>query len=386
MARSDARECIGEVINSLLVPPVEAQELIRDLGRAVRGRWRRAIAYPLLLALTGARSWGAAFRRDGLAQSAVQLESTLECFGAESACERAARARLLPRFAAADLAANRFAALYRGGYVANFALAALAVAFALAGVIAPSLKVVFILAELATISVIILRTRKAMRAAWHRRWIDSRHLTELLRVLPLSAALGDLTLLRTHEPQSGGVAGWYARATARELGMLDGKIDASHTAAVRAHTLTLIRDQLGYHTGNAARMEKMDHRIRHLGEWLFIATIGACLVWLLAKITVGPHFGIGGVDVTEVVTFLTALLPAIGGALYGIRMQGDFAGSAERSRAIRWRLERLANAIERDPGDFRRLSRRLKRLTEIMLAEVDQWRQLSEVRPLELPG
>ena len=386
VVRSDAAETLDEVIATLLAPPTGARELIEDLEKAVHGKWARAVAYPLLLWLTGARGWRAAFRRDGLAQSAEQLAPMLSCFSKDSQCAQAAHSFLLPRFAAADLAANRFAGLYRGGYVANFALAALAVAFALAGVLAPPFKVVFILAELMTISLIILRTRKATRSAWHRRWIDCRHLTELLRVQPLSAALGDLTLLRTHEPQSGGVAGWYARATARELGMFDGKIDRSHTDRVRSHTLVLIGDQVGYHRNNAARMDKMDHRIRHIGEWLFIATIGACLVWLIAKFTVGPHFGILGVDVTELVTFLTALLPAIGGALYGIRMQGDFAGSAERSRAIHWRLERLANAIERDPRDYRGLSRRLKRLTEIMLAEVDQWRQLSEVRPLELPG
>ncbi|MXP27665.1 hypothetical protein GRI58_02365 [Porphyrobacter algicida] len=386
VARSDAANSLADMVATLLAPPPGARELIADLEKAVDGKWGRSMAYPLLLWLTGARGWKAAFRRDGLKQSADQLEPMLSCFDGHSKSAEAASSRLLPRFAAADLAANRFAGLYRGGYVANFTLAALAVAFALAGVLAPPFKVLFILAELMTISLIIMRTRKATQSAWHRRWIDCRHLTELLRVQPLSAALGDLTLLRTHEPQSGGVAGWYARATARELGMFDGKIDRSHAARVRGHTLALIGDQIGYHRSNAARMDKMDHRIRHLGEWLFIGTIGACLAWLLAKFTVGPHVGIFGVDVTELVTFLTALLPAIGGALYGIRMQGDFAGSAERSRAIHWRLERLANAIERDPRDYRGLSRRLKRLTEIMLAEVDQWRQLSEVRPLELPG
>ena len=41
---------------------------------------------------------------------------------------------------------------------------------------------------------------------------------------------------------------------------------------------------------------------------------------------------VGTVGMTEIVTFLTAVLPALGASIYGIRMQGDFAGVAFRRR------------------------------------------------------
>lgn len=385
VARRPALDALPAAITALFAPPDDAGDLLTSLAAAHRPR-SRAIAYPLLLTLTGARTLRAAFRRQTLGDSEAQMTPVLACFEEGGACLANSRERLVPRFAAADLAANRFAALYRGGFVGNFAMAALAVAFALAGVLAPKLKVAFVILELLTILAIILRTRLATRAGWHRRWIDCRHLAEILRVLPLSAALGDLSLLRHVELEEGGAPAWYARATAREIGLCEGAVDAGRVAAVRTQALALVRDQIGYHAANAERMEKMDHGIRRAGEVLFVITLGACVGWIAASAMGEAHAYVLGMDLTSLVTVLTALLPAAGGALYGIRMQGDFAGSAERSRAIRSRLVRLANAIERDPPDYRRLTSRLRRLTEIMLAEVDQWRQLSEVRPLELPG
>lgn len=388
---------LPQLVRQLVVPPERSADLLRDLASAANRDWRRSIGFPTLLAVTGARSVTQAFARGTLEESAAQLaplQATLvsplsseSSDGSRHDVESIDAARKLSRrFAAADVCANRFAARYRGGFITNFAMSALAVGLALFGLLLPAFKMLFVVAELLTIVIIVIRTREANRLGWHRRWLDARHLAELLRLLPLAAALGDLSLLRQGGGKSIGSHGWFARATAREVGMSEGRIDAARVAGVRDQALFLIGDQIQYHEANARRMNLMDHRLRQTGERLFIATIVACILWLIAKAAGAEHTLILGIDFTSLTIVFSALLPAIGAALYGIRTQGDFCALAGRSELSVEQLGRLDRAIRRDPLDYRRLTERLRRLSAIMLAEVDQWRQSSERRPVELPG
>lgn len=388
VAEFDAHSKIAQVVDALVAPPPTGRGFLNDLATADQDDWPRPIGYPLLLFGTGARTWKQAFHRAKRADSAAQISPLLTCFDTkqEAPDSAAAADKLLERFAAADVAATHFALRYRGGYITNFAMAALAVGLALMGLLLPALKMVFVIAELLTITLIVLRTRSANRSAWHRRWIDARHLAELVRLLPMAAALGDLSLLRHSEDEVKGCHSWYARSTAREIGICAGKIDRERVTLVKQQAMALIEDQIRYHKINAQRMRAMDHRLRHAGEGLFIVTMIGCVVWLVAKSLHLEHANLLGMDLTSLVVFLAALLPAIGAALYGIRTQGDFCGFAERSRLIANRLGKLRLAMLRDPLDYHRVTARLRRLSEIMLAEVDQWRQLSESRPLELPG
>lgn len=385
---------LPRLVRQLVAPPDRSEDLLRDLAFAANRDWRPSIGFPALQVMTGARRVRQAFSRSTLKESCAQLtplQATLGSSPQSDPTERDtdsmdATRKLGNRFAAADVCANRFALRYRGGFIGNFALAALAVDLALLGLLLPVFKMWFVIAELLTIISIVVRTRQANRLGWHRRWLDARHLAELLRLLPLAAALGDLSLLRHGSGKALGSHGWLARATAREIGMIGGPIDAPRVTAVRDQALLLIGDQIRYHQANAKRMNLMDHRLRLTGELLFIATIVACILWLAAKAAGAEHMYVIGIDLTSLVTFISALLPAVGAALYGIRTQGDFCALAARSDLIADQLGKLDGAIRRDPLDYRRLTERLRRLSAIMLAEVDQWRQSSERRPVQLPG
>lgn len=385
---------LPRLIRQMVVPPERTADLLEDLTSTGHSAWRRSVGFPTLLAITGARSFRQAFAQSTLEDSAAQLtfpkvrtESTGSPEEASRDREEAiAERKLASRFAAADVCANRFALRYRGGFITNFAMSAAAVGLALLGLLLPAFKMAFVIAELLTIIVIVVRTREANRLGWHRRWIDARHLAELLRLLPLAAALGDLSLLRQGGGKTIASHEWYARATAREIGMSHGVIDAARVTSVRDQALLLIGDQVRYHEANARRMNLMDHRLRLTGERLFMVTIVACVAWLFAKAVGAEQARLFGADFTSLIIFLSALLPAIGAALYGIRTQGDFCALAGRSQLIVEQLGRLDRAIRRDPLDYRRLTERLRRLSAIMLAEVDQWRQSSERRPVELPG
>ena len=388
VASSGAAESLPRLIRRLVVPPERSLDLLHDLASASDRDWRRSIGYPTLLVATGARSIRRAFQRDTLEQSVAQLTS-LQRAPAQPQHDAQALAsakKLSSRFAAADMCANRFALRYRGGFITNFAMSALAVCLAMLGLLLPALKTLFVIAELLTIAVIVIRTREANRLAWHRRWLDARHLAELLRLLPLAAALGDLTLLRHGGDRAIGSHGWYARATAREVGMSEGRIDEARLTMVRDEALSLIDGQVRYHRANAKQMNLMDHRLRMAGEFLFVATIIACAMWLLAAAFGVERSRVLGVDFTSAIIFVSVLLPAIGAALYGIRTQGDFCALAVRSQLIVEQLGKLDKAIRRDALNHRRVIERLRRLHGIMLAEVDQWRQSSEHRPIELPG
>ena len=311
---------------------------------------------------------------------------------ARSSGETDFAAQLISRYGLADTAASYFAQIFRSGFVGNFTLAAIAVILALSGLLAPALKLPIITGELVCVILILLNTHAGKRFGWHERWMDNRHLAEQLRALALTSVLGDLGL-RIHSNHTGrdaaaipGWVGWLARATAREVGLPNKLADAKYLTGVRDMALHLISNQIAYQNTNAARMHKLEHRLNRAGEFLFGGTIVACVVWMVFKIAGLPMGVVGNVGMTEIVTFLTAVLPALGASIYGIRMQGDFAGVAFRSQVTVTRLERLQRAMNDDPLDYERLSARLRNLADIMLTDVSNWRTTYQARPLALPG
>ena len=288
----------------------------------------------------------------------------------------------------ADAVASYFAQLFRSGFIVNFAFAALAVLMALMGLLVPAWKLFFILGELGVIAVILINTRAARRHGWHERWMDNRHLAERLRVLALSASLGD-PQLRIDAEDVGSLPGWVqwlTRATGRELGLPAGRIDKEYLERVRTAMLALVEEQIGYNHRNARRMERLERRLHLFGELLFAVTVLACGAWIMAKI-LRPDLMLGeGVGPTQWVTVLTAFFPALGAAIYGIRMQGDFHGMAHRSETTAKLLSRLRRAIECDPADYAIMKDRVQRLGDILLMDVEGWRTTYQARPMHLPG
>lgn len=201
--------------------------------------------------------------------------------------------------------------------------------------------------------------------------------------------LGDLGLRDREERDAAALPGWvrwYSRATAREVGLLCVSADAEFLADVRLAAQHLLDRQISYQTASAANSHQMEHRLELAGEWLFGATVIACASWILLKLMGASMIISGQVTLTELVTFLTALLPAVGAAFYGIRMQADFAGLSRRAEVTATRLRRLARTLAQEPLQHEKLAARLRRLADITLSDVDRWRSSSETRPLSLPG
>jgi len=231
--------------------------------------------------------------------------------------------------------------------------------------------------------------RLGNRAHWHRRWLDNRQLAERLRCLALSAQFGELDLRVGGDRASDWVT-WYQRATAREIGLPSARVDAAYIGQVRDNARAMLDRQIAYLAGDARRMHRLEHRLHALGTLLF-ATTGVICVGFLAfegVFHMGLSGGLEGLAHPFIIgaTIASAALPAIGAAIYGIRMQGDFAGIAERNEALAAQLTTLRHVIDQDELGFDTLKRRITRATDLLTEDLANWRQTYHARPLSLPG
>lgn len=342
-----------------------------------------AIAYPLLLALVGVRRFRLAdLRRPCPAARVPSIDPAM-------ALQARIDDQLWPRFDEADCEASLAAQLFRSAFVSSFALAALAVTLSLLGLIVPTaVKPLLAAGEFASIAMILIITRWGSRAGWHDHWLDQRTLAEELRCLAVSAPLGDL-FLRGARAQERAVAGRERRDIARRIGLPSARIDATYLARAHASLIALLDDQIGYVQREAGRMHRLEHRLHRLGGALFAITALVC-AGVLGIEAVGAFLAHGAQDAEHGlplgVTVVSASLPAIGAAVYGIRMQGDFAGAAERNAALATQLTLLRKIARDDAPGFDGLRRLIRRTAELLTADVSQWVRATRARPLSLPG
>jgi hypothetical protein len=336
------------------------------------------LAYPLLLAVSGVRK----LKGTDFAAPGATLPAPMETL--DEGMEARLAGYLEPKFEQADRAAMTAAQLFRGAYVSNFALAALSVTLSLAGLAsAGSFKAFLTLAEVASITAILLITRVGGRAGWHERWLRQRRLAERLRCLALSATLGDLML------RDIGIMAGDERTVARSLGLPTAVVDAAYLAEVHRRLLVLLDDQIAYRVRDSARMHLLEHRLHHFGGALFtfVALVCGCVFAVEFLRVAFPHGA--GHELPHIplgMSLLSAALPAIGAAIYGVRMQGDFAGVAERSSALGAQLRGIRTVATDDPPTFDSLLRLVRRTTDLLDQDLGQWFHALRARPLALPG
>ncbi len=389
-ATEDFGTRLAALVKHLCAPPAAGESAsLEAYLRSPLAIRSSAVAWPLLLAATGARKWRSTrFHIGGAGEAREWLVGRTAAFAGHGPFGDMLSGALLVRYGQADAEANRFAMRYRSTFLTNFAMAGLAVALALSSLLLPNLKLLLITLELVVIGLIMLNTKAGRQNNLHQCWLDRRQVAERLRMLVLTAPLGLLGLRAGedgHAPP--GWVHWYVRATARELGMPSGRIDEAYLRRARRDLVEFVDEQGSYHRGNAHTMAHADHTLHRTGDLLFFGTVLACFLFIATYVASGGHkVAIGGMGGAELVTFITALFPALAAALYGIRMQGDFAASSLRSGEIARRLRRLRSRIERDPPTYQRLVERGRAVREILLAEVQQWRSHYESRPLTLPG
>jgi hypothetical protein len=309
---------------------------------------------------------------------------------------------LLPRFLWADELAVHFSHRYRSVYVLAYFLSAIAVMVALTGIFfdhgehALRTKASFVLLELIIIGFVLGIVIVGRWWLWHERWLQYRALAENLRHARFLAFVSEFG--RIHVPsenvESDGSSWvlWYIRATAREIGLPTAVLQSNYQWRLLNATLTHeIREQVAWHRSNMHASQRMDHILHDFGTFCFLLTFVALAVFLLSYgydlLWPGP-IGTWLLKVKPLVTFIAAGFPALGAALAGIRVQGDFEGSRARSQAMVEVLGRLGEEFRRaeDHAVLEETSQMLINTAQAMSEDVAAWQDLYGRKRLNLPA
>ena len=235
----------------------------------------------------------------------------------------------------------------------------------------------------------IVNTRRGSKSAWHAKWLQMRHLAEWTRVLDFALPLGNPLTRFEQDPATDWIS-WRARAASRAVGTPSLSAGAATLAEMRDRLLGVVSYQSGYHRLVAARMHRIDRRTHRTSAVLFGGSLVAALTHLMLTLQIiGSGASVGPMPmelVSSATTMLSVALPALGSAIYGIRLMGDFENLAERSERFASELDRLRRTVESDPLDHGLISDRVWQLAAIMLSDTADWRRNFEGRPLTLPS
>jgi hypothetical protein len=267
---------------------------------------------------------------------------------------------------------------FRSAVIVNFALAAMAVGLAALSLFSGDAKWVFVLAEVATIILLLGNTTLAGRRRWQERWLESREMAELLRVCLMLRKVGvGRGMAATGDP------GWkasYVQALARSEPLESA--DLSDAATASRDLKAQVSGQAAWNEATAHRMHRAGHRIERFGETLFILVLAAAIGWLVLRL-VNPE---AAHELIYVLTAITAGLPAIATASYGIGVILDFEGIADRSRRMAAALRGSLTGWDPTRSNVAELQGAARLAADIMLGDVAAWRLLAQGRRLKIPG
>ena len=390
--------CVGV----MLAPPAapEAEARLRAFFAEPERTGSRAVVYQnLRRRLTGKPlQWRLDYGLDAESRASwARVAETAERLGGAEFAASVERA-IARRWRHADNAAVHYAHVYRSAYVANFALAALAVLTGLLAVFwwtepaALHVKALFVTLELVVIGVILAVTWRGQQQRWHGRWLDYRSLAEALRPARLGALIGEAPAPFTPALQAGEAAwwGWYLRASLREVGPPSGRLGPEALgAAIDVALREEIGGQIAYHRETARQLVKLDHVLHHWGERCFLATavvgglfLVAYLPYLLAGLEAAAKF------LKAPVTVLGAALPAFGASIFGIRAIGDFRTAARQSEQTAATLAAVHRALEqeREAPSWARTANLFAEASRSMAADQQVWALVYRHRELALPA
>ncbi|MEO7409907.1 MAG: hypothetical protein ABIU10_01105 [Sphingomicrobium sp.] len=380
-------DLLKRMLNALLTPPPQLNERIfhdrflAEKSRRVRGR----IEYPLLLMLAGVSKLKSSHWRESKCAAAIDAEWQRFSTGCSGKHGISASLDLLERaYTSSDRLAGYYAQNFRSGHIFNFLLAAGAVLLGLAAFAIPASKTELAIVEFAFALAVIFNTRFGVSHEWHRRWLDYRQLAERLR------PLRSLKLLGIAAPDAPGShtnpvprrwIDWYAAGVWRAMGCPNGAIDKERAArlaeAIACHE---IEPQIAYHESTAKQIDTLDRRLEGLATFLFVLTLAASVL-VIVLLQVEPVW----VDrMSNWLTLMSAGFPAVGTAIFGIRFQGDFGGSAERSRSTAQTLRSIETQMAATHGDLARSADLFEQAARAMLADLDEWRLVNQQQELSV--
>ena len=407
--------------------PADARQLPAYFSATWPGAIHWAVGYSLLRLLGGQRRWSWPIRYSSYDELAGAWSPFLDKTPGASAPGRGAfeariRDVLMPRSVWADALAWYYGQLYRSAYVTTFLLGGLAVPVGLCylffadSAFILDIKAAFATAELLIILAVLMLVRRGGHSRWHRLWLETREMSELLRLgrsLAYVGGLRELTPRSAHGTVDiNSIPVLYARATFREIGLPNAVLDGDYLRKVLDATLTTeVNEQKHYHHNSALEQERIDHLLHRIGNACFAATLAVTAIFLVGWAIDLFYSGAaadthGQAPATEtlagrfhvlleyllkpMVSILAAGLPAFGAAFAGIRAQSDFSEMVRRSESTLEALtvngEQMGALIETGNLELTAVADVLLQFARAMAADVGGWRQLAIQKPLSLPG
>ena len=378
---------VDRLVEALVAPPPDPREqaFAASFQAERNRRWKVRIEYPLLLALAGIKGLGRSAWQSRHCSS--QTRDEWQAYRAACADPHGLAApidRLEEWYDWADRLAGHFAQSYRSGHVFNFLLGAAAVLLALTTLVLPQAKVILAIGEFVAVVAILANTSIGTRQEWHRKWLDYRQLAERLR------PMRSLKLLAVAAPDPPGTPAnpvaqrwveWYSAAVWRATGSPAGRLDAAAANALAASIAEHeIAPQIAYHRATGRQVARLDHRLEKLGTALFAASLLSCAFLLVAFAV--SHAWVE--DHSEWFVMISAGLPAIGTAIFGIRFQGDFGGSAVRSQTTADGLDQIITELREPRLGLSRTADLVEQAARAMLSDLDEWRLVNQQRDLSI--
>jgi hypothetical protein len=292
--------------------------------------------------------------------------------------------------------------LHRSAFIINYLLSSIAVFLALV-CIAHQIKGTgqtgWILAELVVIFGILALTRRGQVKCWHQRWIDYRTLAERLRVARCQALYGggrQQVVYEGHLTSYGNPSNtwmnWHIRAIERAAGLPTASLTSEYLASCQEFWKeSLVQDQINYHKTGFVNFKKMDRRLHKTGDFLFTATLIACMIHLAHIWLEGDmRFDWMPPNTGGWMTMLCAFLPALGAAFAAIRSHSEVQRLTQRSKAMEETLEQLKIDLASVPVTGNSLNsvqlrNKTDRVSNLMTNEMLDWRVVFQDRPLGLP-
>jgi hypothetical protein len=348
----------------------------------------------------------------------------LTATGADAAVEPfdAYRAR------AAHLSAH-YTGLYRGAFLVNYTLAAVAVSLAVVTLVyllmlarhgAPEAEggrvlLSIAIAELAVLIAIFLNTHHGNSHHWNSKAVDFRYLAERLRAMYYLAPMGSLRLAPPRVARYAATAlrqsvvDWLLQAVIREAppdtGMRPAASGSTQTAAAPRvaqsdveRALTAARDnwlatQIDYHRATSHTQLAMHQWIE---RWVWRLNVAVIIIvsldvlLIVARLTgLRSEWVEAGHTYGPALVFLAAVLPAVVASLNSIRFQSECLRIAERSavmvellegcraecEVLRTRMQGArANGGTHDPGGWTLEALELGEVCAQMISdEVAEW-------------
>jgi hypothetical protein len=233
--------------------------------------------------------------------------------------------------------------------------------------------------------------------------LNYRSLAETLRHLRFLCYIGEFGRIRSVSSHivenSQSWVLWYIRATMRELGMPSAHLDQTFQSQLLNATSTYeLNEQLGHHRENCLILERTNRALHVTGIGCFYATLVVLVMFLVGWLSLEVAENLSNAEAVELRQLLelakhwtivvAAGLPALGAAISGIRIHGEFEGAAVRSKQTLSDLNMLSqrfSAVSKAP-DLADTREALIELARDLVEDLKAWQALYGRKRLMLPA